>query len=111
VVLSDVAANRGDLCLRDIVSVRSRKEAPVPDFCGFEDEAAKDDRGNVVSGRQLVGGSLLMGHEHDVQVFFIGFGAADIDIGRVFAQATGAEYQGSTQEDLAAVIETFGEHF
>ena len=111
VVLSDGAANTGDVCLHDIVTVRSRSEAPVPDFCGFQGDEARDTNGRSVPKHQLVGGSLRMDHEHDVQVFFIGFGAADIDVGRVLAQATGAEYQGSTQEDLAAVIEAFGEHF
>jgi hypothetical protein len=39
------------------------------------------------------------------------FGAADIDIGRILAQATGAEYQGSTEKDLAAVIEELSGYF
>ena len=37
-------------------------------------------------------------------MFFIGFGSADIDVGRILAGATDAEYI-RTEEDLAAVIE------
>ena len=32
-------------------------------------------------------------------------------LGRILAQATGAEYQGSTDEDLAAVIEALSGYF
>ena len=47
----------------------------------------------------------------DLQVFFLGFGEADINVGRILAEATGAEYQGSTDEDLAAVIEALSGYF
>ena len=46
-----------------------------------------------------------------MQIFFLGFGDADIQIGRILAEATGAEYQGSTDEDLAAVIEALSGYF
>ena len=46
-----------------------------------------------------------------VQVFFLGFGEADVHIGRILAEATGAEYQGSTDDDLAAVIEELSGYF
>lgn len=46
-----------------------------------------------------------------VQVFFVSFGDADVHIGRILAQATGAEYQGSTEEDLANVIEELSGYF
>jgi hypothetical protein len=34
-----------------------------------------------------------------------------VNIGRVLAQATGAEYQGQTDDDLAAVIEELSGYF
>lgn len=46
-----------------------------------------------------------------LQVFFLGFGTADAHIGRILAQATGAEYQGSNEEDLASVIEELSGYF
>ena len=52
-----------------------------------------------------------MPHDNPVQVFFLGFGDADIHIGRILAQATHAEYLGSTEEDLAAVIEELSGYF
>ena len=50
-------------------------------------------------------------HDHGIQIFFLGFGDADFDIGRILAQATGAEFRGSTEEDLASVIEELSGYF
>ena len=41
----------------------------------------------------------------------IGFGDADINVGRVLAQATGGEFQGSTDKDLSNVLEALGPTF
>jgi hypothetical protein len=48
---------------------------------------------------------------HNVQVFFVGFGEADIQIGRILAEATGAEYHGATEKDLAEILEVLGKYF
>ena len=53
----------------------------------------------------VIGSGLKIPTSHHVQVFFIGLGDADINIGRILAQATGAEFQGATEKDLAEVIE------
>ena len=52
-----------------------------------------------------------MSTKHPIQVFFIGVGAADLQVGRILAEATGAEYQGTTEADLAKVIEAFGDYY
>ena len=71
-----------------------------------------DDKGRAVSRSSDVSGEALqLPHDHPVQVFFLGFGEADVHIGRILAQATGAEYQGSTDEDLATVIEALSGYF
>jgi hypothetical protein len=44
-------------------------------------------------------------------VFFIGVGDADLEIGRIIAEATGAEFRGVTEEDLANVLAVFGKYF
>ena len=75
-----------------------------------EDEPIADN-GERISIEDVVGEELRMPHDNDVQVFFVGFGEADINIGRILAQATGAEYQGSTEQDLAAVIEELSGYF
>jgi hypothetical protein len=47
-----------------------------------------------------------------VQVFFIGIGDdADLDVARIIAEATGAEFQGTTEGDLAVVLGEFSRYF
>ena len=110
VVLSDGAATEG-ICLHDIVSMSSRNEVPVTYFCGKDGDRPTDDKGSHLDVSEVVGEALRLPHENDVQVFFLGFGASDAHIGRILAQATGAEYQGSTEEDLASVIEELSGYF
>ena len=58
------------------------------------------------------GDKLHMAVEHDdLQVFFVGFGTADIDVGRILADATDADFQESTEEGLASVIEALSGYF
>ena len=53
-----------------------------------------------------------MATRHDIQIFFIGIGDdADLDVGRILAEATGAEFQGVAEKDLAAVLEEFSKYF
>ena len=49
--------------------------------------------------------------KHPVQIFFIGIGDADLQIGRILSMATGAEFQGATEKDLAKVLELFSKYF
>jgi len=102
VVLTDGQANEGR-CLSDIVSMTSSDERPV-DFCGKNDSSSVDDE-------HIKGSALSINHEHEVQIFFVGFGDSDIAVGRILAQATGAEYQASTDEALATVIEQLSGYF
>jgi Ca-activated chloride channel family protein len=112
VVLSDGEMTTGRLCLDDVVGSRSKQEVPITAFCGaMGDKNGRDANGNTVAKRDIVGESLVTAHDHPVQVFFVGFGDADIDVGRILAQATGAEYRGSTKADLAEVIEETGQYF
>jgi Ca-activated chloride channel family protein len=110
VVLSDGEATEGR-CLSDVVSMSSVHERSVSNFCGQEGDTPAEDGGGAVAIGDVVGDSLLVPHDHDVQVFFLGFGEADFDIGRILAEATGAEFRGSTQEDLAGVIEELSGYF
>jgi Ca-activated chloride channel family protein len=110
VVLSDGAATAGT-CLHTIVSMMSRDENAVEGFCGMQDERPVDDEGRQILVEDVNGGTLLLPHKDPVQVFFVGFGDADVHIGRILAEATGAEYQGSTDEDLATVIEELSGYF
>jgi Ca-activated chloride channel family protein len=113
VVLSDGEATSGG-CFDDIASMLVREtEDPVARFCGMdeEDDQPVAENGDRVAVEDVVGDELRRDTDHSVQVFFLGFGDADIQIGRILAEATGAEYQGSTEEDLAAVIEELSGYF
>jgi Ca-activated chloride channel family protein len=111
VVLSDGQANSGHVDLSQIVQMESRAEVVVSDFTGTTGAVAHDVDGKVVPASQLVGTSLRFPHAHPVQLFFVGFGDADIDVGRILAQATGAEYAASTEDDLANVINELSGYF
>ena len=111
VVLSDGAATAGG-CLHGLVAMSSRQEeARISMFCGKELDQPWDEFGRLVAIDDVVGDALVLVLDHEIQVFFVGFGASDVNIGRILAQATGAEYQGSTEEDLAGVIEELSGYF
>ena len=47
-----------------------------------------------------------------MQIFFIGIGDdADMQVGRLLAEATGAEFQGAREDQIAAVLAEFGKYF
>jgi Ca-activated chloride channel family protein len=118
VVLSDGEANAG-LCLHELVEMSSRSpEAEVGSYCAMvgddnmPKDTPKDVNGNEVSPEDVAGDRLVEPATRGVQVFFLGFGEADIDVGGILANATGAEYLlGSDEEDLAALIEALSGYF
>jgi Mg-chelatase subunit ChlD len=117
VVLSDGAATAGEACLDDIVAMTSDAEADIKSYCakvdaaGTATDAPTDDLGDAVPVAEVNGASLRVPTDQDVQVFFVGFGDADIQIGRILAEATDAQYRGQTDDDLAAVIEALSGYF
>ena len=112
VVLTDGRANRGETRLYDLVEMMSSHEAAVP-LSGMQGETTvRDARGNWVTKESVIGTGLALSTRYPIQVFFIGIGDdADLDIGRILAQATSAEFQGVTEEDLANVLEEFSSYF
>ena len=112
VVLTDGRANRGETRLDDLIDMMSRHEASVA-LSGLEGQStARDALGRSVSSQEVIGTGLAVATRHPVQVFFIGIGDdADLEIGRLLAEATGAEFQGVTEQDLANVLEEFSKYF
>lgn len=111
VVLSDGEAMDG-MCLDQLVEMMSSAaESTISEFCGHDGDVARDDDGVAVDPADLTGVGLREPYGDDVQVFFVGFGTADVNIGRVLAQATDAEYQGQTEDDLANVVENLSGYF
>ncbi len=113
VVLTDGQANRGATALHDLIQLMSNSEIPIQEFRGFqEDQTAIDEQGRPVNRKKIIGTTLSMETNHSVQIFFIGIGEdADMEVGRMLAEATGAEFQGTTQKDLAGVLEEFSKYF
>ena len=112
VVLTDGLANICNTRLDDIIEMGSRNEAPILSFSGCQDAPpAQDTKGRRVNTNDIFGTGLAIEARNPVQVFFIGIGDADLNIGRLLSEATGAEYQGVTEKDLANVLEKFSGYF
>ena len=113
VVLTDGRANRGRNKLHDLIQMSSSDETAIRQFAGFEDDSsAVAEDGAVIGKANVIGDRLAIGTRHTVQVFYIGIGDdADMDVGRILAEATGAEFQGVTEDDLANVLEEFSKYF
>jgi hypothetical protein len=112
VVLTDGCANEGQTDLDDLIQMMSRDEIAIKSFSGFQDEQALDADGWYVSIDKVTGHSLVIETRHPVQIFFIGIGeGADMHVGRLLAEATGAEFQGVAEDDLAEVLEEFSKYF
>jgi Mg-chelatase subunit ChlD len=112
VVLTDGLANTGETRLDSLIKLMSRNEAPIQQFRGFENDTAYDTSGRQVQRQDIIGTGLAIRTQHPVQIFFIGIGKdADMEVGRMLAQATGAEFQGVTDKDLAQLLEEFSKYF
>ena len=113
VVLTDGRANRGEVTLRDLIQMSSRSERRVESFSGFDGAVtAVLEGGGSATKDDLIGVVLAAPSKHPIQIFFIGIGDdADLDVGRMLAEATGAEFQGVTEKDLAGVLEEFSKYF
>jgi hypothetical protein len=60
---------------------------------------------------EVIGSHVVYTTANPIQIFFIGIGDADLQIGRVLSEASGAEFLGVTEKDLAQVLEEFSKYF
>lgn len=113
VVLTDGHASPGQNRLNDLIIMTSLNEIGITQFGGLEGELwGLDKNGNQVPKTEIVGSGLAMSTHHPVQIFFIGIGSdADMEVGRMLAEATGAEFQGVPDQDLANLLEEFSKYF
>ena len=93
--------------------MESINEVPIQRCEGMVDQlVCRDEVGRGVSIQDVIGNSLAIETDHPIQIFFIGIGDdADLDVGRMLAEATGAEFQGVAEDDLAEVFEEFSKYF
>ncbi len=109
VVLTDGLSNSGRTGLRDLIHLMSRHEVPIREFSGRD---GVEEGGGRVAKSDIIGSGLALKTRHRIQIFFIGIGKdADMEVGRILAEATGAAFQGATEKDLATVLAEFGKYF
>jgi len=112
VVLTDGKANRGQTRLDSLIKMISSNEIAIKQFRGFEGDSVYEESGRQIQKQDVIGSSLAITTKNPIQIFFIGIGKdADMEVGRMLAQATGAEFQGVTEKDLAALLEEFSKYF
>ncbi len=112
VVLTDGQANQGATRMDSIVRLMSVSEVNIREFRGYEnDSTAFDTSGKQVAKKEIIGSGLAISTRQPVQIFFIGIGDADMEVGRILSQATGAEFQGVADQDLAQLLEQFSKYF
>ena len=110
VVLTDGKATIGTTRLHDLIEMRSKSDEHLV----WEEDGSLVDQitGSLIDADKVTGINLYVKTRHYIQIFFIGIGEdVDLEIGRLLAEASGAEYVGTTEEDLANVIEKFGKYF
>ena len=105
VVLTDGQANRCETRLDELILMEAN-EKPIQEFSGCQGDLSPVDKRNVI------GTELALDTRYPIQIFFIGIGDdADLAVGRMLAEATGAEFQGTAEDDLANVLEEFSKYF
>jgi Ca-activated chloride channel family protein len=110
VVLTDGQSNRG-IGLHEIVELSSTTELPVRN-CRSDPLQCTNTLGGTVPASELVGMGLALNTRYPIQIFFIAIGSdVDVNVGRLLAEATGAEFQGTTEQDLSNVLAEFGKYF
>ena len=109
VVLTDGRNTTGNTRLHDLIVMRSKSECLVKEV---GDELVDQCTVSPVDKTQVRGNNVALETTHRIQIFFIGIGEdVDLGVGRLLAEASGAEYVGTPEEDLANVIEEFGKYF
>jgi hypothetical protein len=91
VLLTDGQANSGNSRFSDIIRMSNRLGQAV--FCPRErGEEYVDSSGKTCDVKDVKGTELAIATAHPVNVYFIGIGEdADLEVGRLLAEATGAE--------------------
>jgi hypothetical protein len=113
VILTDGRANRG-VPLHDIINVMSRNEERLSVCTGFDDVLGCGVTANSaqVPKQEVLGVSMALRTKHPIHIFYVGIGGdADLEIGRMLAEATHSAYRGTTAGILASVLEAFGKYF
>lgn len=103
VLLSDGIRNAGNVKLSDLIELRTSREQVVADFTGNEGEGSKAD---------LHGAGLALPTQHSIHIFSIAYGSeADLEVLRIFAEATNSTFNRADEQNITEVLEIFGKYF
>jgi len=112
VVLTDGKAT-GGVPLDRLIQLMTRDETPIKQCGGFESNpSCLDVNGAVIHKKDVLGTATAIQTRHPIHIVYVGIGAdADLEIGRILAEATHSAYRATTDKTLAAVLEAFGKYF
>jgi hypothetical protein len=111
VALTDGRVSNSQTRLDELITMMTWQEAPVR-WSGSFGTVPTDLAGNVVAPENVIGVKLTLRTTHPVQVFWIGIGDdPDIQVGRLLAEATGAEFEATTNDAFERLIEEIGIYF
>ncbi len=102
VLLTDGMRNAGQVKLSDLVTLMTRNETTVSQFSGDEKETKT----------HLLGTKLALATKYPTHIFSVALGQdADLEVLRIFSEATNSTFNKASEKDLAQVLERFGKYF
>jgi Ca-activated chloride channel homolog len=112
VVLTDGKAT-GGVPLDRIVQMMTRDETAVRQCGGFENVPnCTGANGAAVPRKEVLGTAMAIQTKHPIHIFYVGIGKdADLEVGRILAEATHSAYRATTADNIASVLEAFGKYF
>lgn len=111
VVLTGGPANTGRP-LHDLIELASTDGRAIRACGGFSGGQCLDESGQLIDMTRVDGARLAIPTTNAVHVYYVGIGEnADLEVGRVIADATGSDVVAAKVEDLARVVRTFSEYF
>ena len=112
VVLTDGRAT-GGVPLDRVVEVMSRDETRLQTCAVFQTmDTCFGPNGEEVPKKDVLGTAMAIKTKHPIHIFYVGIGDdADLEVGRILAEATHSAYRATTADTLAAVLEKFGKYF
>ena len=89
----------------------SNAEINVESYSGFGKAKPVEEGGMQANIEDVMGIGLAIETQNPIQIFYIGIGKdADMEVGRLLAEASGAEFQGVAEKDLAEVLEEYSKY-
>jgi hypothetical protein len=112
VVLTDGKAT-GGVPLDRIVQMMTRDETALRQCAGFENSPnCIGVNGAAVPRKDVLGTAMAIETKHPIHIFYVGIGKdADLEVGRILAEATHSAYRATTADNIASVLEAFGKYF